>query len=172
MEFKTRILSKKFLPISFYLVACTGSIQAKEPFHYGIGICEYAYSERTGSIVYGVKRYASMPEEVYEQQVKYCSSKENLSKAESQLTKWKNSSEAEFSVKQPQSTSSYNRAVDMVSACVSGSQADVSEFQNILKKYIGQKDGIRSVELIRRSYEYGRTVARNDSDCTAYAMGR
>lgn len=113
-----------------------------------------------------------MPEEVYRQQEKYCSIQENLSKAESQLKEWKALPENEMSVNPPPIPSNYNRAVDMVGACIAGSQTDVSKLQKILKKHIGEKDGIHSIELIRRAYEYGRTLARNSYDCTAYAMGR
>lgn len=172
MASKAQSFSIKNLVIPLYLIVSAGVAHAKEPFNYGIGMCEYAYSERTESILYGVKGASSMPEEIFRQQERYCSSKENLSKAESQLRKWKALPEQELTINSPQITSNFNRAVDMVDACIAGSQVDASKFQNILKKYIEQNDSLNSIELIRRSYEYGRTRARDGSDCTAYAMGR
>lgn len=169
-EAKSFSISNLVIPLCFVITA--GTAHAKEPFNYGIGMCEYTYSERTDSILYGVKGASSMPEEILRQQEKYCSSEENLSKAKNQLKKWEALPENERPVNTPQMTSNYNRAVDMVDVCIAGSQVDASKFQSILKKYIGQNGSPNSVELMRRSYEYGRTRARDASDCTAYAMGR
>lgn len=172
MASKAQFFSIRNLAIPLCFVMSAGITQAREPFNYGIGLCEYAYSERTDSILYGVKGASSMPEKIFRQQEKYCSSVENLSKAKNQLMKWKALPEHERPVNSPQMTSNYNRAVDMVDACIAGSQVDASKFQSILKKYINQNGSLHSVELIRRSYEYGRTRARDNSDCTAYVMGR
>ncbi len=172
MASKAQSFSINNLAISLCFVMSMGVGYAKGPFHYGLGMCEYAYSERTDGIIYGVKGASSMPEELFRQQEKYCSSKENLSKAEYQLRKWKALPENELAATPPQVASNYNRAVDMVDACIAGSQVDAPKFQRIIKKYISQKDGLNSLELIRRSYEYGRTRARNDYDCKTYAMGR
>lgn len=64
----------KKLISAMVIMGMSACVLAKEPFHYGIGMCEYSYSGSSDRVMYGVKNAYRMPENVYKQQDKYCGS--------------------------------------------------------------------------------------------------
>ncbi|MDL4915901.1 MAG: hypothetical protein QRY16_19660 [Enterobacterales bacterium endosymbiont of Blomia tropicalis] len=161
----------KKLILATVIMSISTCALAKEPFRYGIGMCEYAYSGRSDSIMYSVKNAHRMPEDVYKQQDKYCSSEENIAKAEEQLKKWKALPESAGEHPQYQAQpkdDNYNRGLDLFNACIAGAELDTNAYSLIVNKYRGKK----GVYLMQKAYDYGRLNARNERDCTNYVMGR
>lgn len=159
------------LILATVIMSISACALAKEPFHYGIGMCEYSYSGSSGSVMYGVKNAHSMPEDVYKQQDKYCSSKENIDKAEEQLKKWKalpESAGEEPQYQEQPKDDNYNRGLDLFNACIAGVEMDTDAYVHILDKYRGKKD----VYVMAKAYDYGRINGRSVRDCTNYVMGR
>ncbi len=159
---KKLILATVFMSMS----AC---VLAKEPFNYGIGMCEYSYSGASDSVMYSVKNAQTMSDSVYKQQDQYCSSPENIAKAEGELKKWKALPEESHPQYAPQpKDENFNRGLDIYNACIAGANVDGGALAKIVGKYSGKPSDINK---IRKAYNYGSVVARGPRDCTNYTMG-
>lgn len=95
------------------ILAATLALVSTHAAAFGIGMCEYAKSERTGAIMAGVKMAYTMPEDVYESQLKYCQSADNMRRAAQVL-----SQEPEERIEQPVQAGNYDGAVQRFKRCI------------------------------------------------------
>lgn len=159
---------KKLILAAVLVVGSTGVAHAVEPFQFGIGMCQYGWSERGNTLLVGVKDYG-MSKQVREQQDKYCSSKANVEKAtaayvnhlklvqeeeESKQRKerWIASAEGQESLRRQEEEN--QKVEDVYKACVSGAESDGKAYANLLSKYAGKPDMIVTLQKARKWGEY------------------
>lgn len=145
------------------LLASSGAMAGQ----FGIGMCEYSMSGRTGDVLWGVKDASTMADSAYEQMVKYCSSDENLQRARVALSKM-----PEFPDEQaaplPEEGVNMDEATDTYQACVLGATDDGKAYLKMLGTYHGNA---RMLGVLRKAHSYGYNVARTYRDCSNYVMG-
>lgn len=171
---------KKLILAAVLVVGSTGAAHAVEPFQFGIGMCEYAWHERSNSLLVGVKNAANMSDSVYEQQDKYCSSKANMEKATAAYVKhlkllqeeeeskqrkerWAASPEGQESLRRQEEEN--QKVEDVYKACLSGVESDGKAYMNLLSKYAG-KPGM--INTLRKARDYGDYSAAGPRQCVNY----
>jgi len=145
------------------LLASSGAMAGQ----FGIGVCEYTTSGRTGEVMWGVKAAHRMNDSTYQQMVKYCSSPVNMQQARVALAK---QPEMPVAVAQPLPAQGVNidEATDTYQACVLGATGDNVAW---LRMVSGYATDARMQGVLRKAHSYGYNVARTYRDCTNYVMG-
>jgi len=173
---------KKLFVAAALLTASTGAY-AFEPFHFGIALCEYSWSERTDSLLVGSKMNPNFPEDVLKRQEEYCSSKDNVRAAveahnkylksmqeqresEERAQRWAASPEGRRA--QAAKNAVTAEATDTYQACVLGASDDGKGYVKLVSSYGGNA---RMQLTLRKAHSYGYNVARTYRDCTNYVMG-
>lgn len=169
---------KKLFVAAALFSASTG-VYAFEPFHFGIALCEYSWSERTDSLMVGSKMNPNFPDDVLKRQEEYCNSKENVRAAMKAHDKYVVSEreqemrDKEYSpegrrVNAANDGVNIDEATDMYQACVLGATDDGKGYLKMLGNYHGNA---RMLGVLRKAHSYGYNVARTYRDCTNYVMG-
>lgn len=153
----------KSLIVTAALFASSGAMAGQ----FGIGMCEYTTSGRTGEVMWGVKAAHRMNDNTYEQMVKYCSSPVNMQQARVALAK---QPEMPAAVPEPVSTEGVNidEATDTYQACVLGATGDGKGYLKLVSSYGGN---VTMQQVLRKAHSYGYNVARTYRDCNNYVMG-
>lgn len=89
------------------LAGLAGTAQASEPFQFGIGLCGYSYSERTGSILVDVKGGNSA----------YCTSDVNMARAAKAYADYAARPRVQY-VEHDVPAADYNGAVETYKRCM------------------------------------------------------
>lgn len=170
---------KKLILAAVLVVGSTGVVHASEPFQFGIGMCQYGWSERGNTILVGVKDYG-MPKQVREEQDKYCSSKANMEEATAAYVKYLKVVQEEEESKQRQERwiasaegqeslrrqgEENQKVEDVYKACLSGVESDGKAYMNLLSKYAG-KPGM--INTLRKARDYGDYSAAGPRQCVNY----
>jgi hypothetical protein len=145
------------------LLASSGAMAGQ----FGIGMCEYTTSGRTGEVMWGVKAAHRMNDSTYEQMEKYCSSPVNMQQARVALNK---QPEMPAAVAQPLPAQGVNidEATDTYQACVLGATGDGKGYLKLVSSYGGN---VTMQQVLRKAHSYGYNVARTYRNCTDYVMG-
>lgn len=155
----------KAIIIAAALLASSGAMAGQ----FGIGLCEYSMSGRTGDVLWGVKDASTMADSTYKQMVSYCSSDENLQRARVALSKMPEFPTEEVAVAPiPEDGVNIDEATDTYQACVLGATDDGKGYLKMLGNYHGNA---RMLGVLRKAHSYGYNVARTYRDCTNYVMG-
>lgn len=145
------------------LLASSGAVAGQ----FGIGLCEYATSGRTGEVMWDVKGASSMDDGTFKQMQDYCSSPVNMQRARVELNK-----QPEMPVAQPAALPAegvnIDEATDTYQACVLGATGDSKGYLRLVSGYGGNA---RMQQILRKSHSYGYNVARTYRDCSNYVMG-
>jgi len=174
---------KKLFVAAALFSASTGAY-AFEPFHFGIALCEYSWSERTDSLLVGSKMNPNFPDDVLKRQEEYCSSKDNVRAAveahnkylksiqeqresEERAQRWAASPEGRRAQAANDGVN-IDEATDTYQACVLGATDDGKGYLKMLGNYHGNA---RMLGVLRKAHSYGYNVARTYRDCTNYVMG-
>lgn len=100
-------MKRKILTALVVLAGLSGAAHANEPFHFGIGLCSYSYSERTGSLLVDVKGGSSA----------YCTSDVNMAKAAKAYANYAALPQVEH-VEHDVPAADYNGAVETYKRCM------------------------------------------------------
>lgn len=145
------------------IVASSGAMAAE----FGIGLCEYTVSPRSGDVMWGVKTASTMDDSTYAQMEKYCSSTVNIQRARVELA---NQPEMPVADPAPLPAQGVNidEATDTYQACVLGATGESAAWLRMVSGYAGDA---RMQGVLRKAHSYGYNVARTYRDCTNYVMG-
>lgn len=158
----------KSIIVAVALLAASTSAYASEPFHFGIALCDYSWSERTDSLLVGTKMNPAVPDDVWQREMKHCNSKENVAAAMQAHAKYMTSVSAQPAPLPPEGVN-MDEANDTYRACVLGASDDGQGYLRLVSSYGGNA---RMLSALRKAHSYGYNVARTYRACTNYVMGR